>query len=122
MSTSFIEIVEAALPLQVEDVEYQDPSFVLSGQEWSLSLECPWRMRNESGQLWFSWSSTNTSDLVLPLTGRLISSISPNISTGDLACTFSDGTRLEVFADTDLDPWVLRIPNLILVGAASGLR
>jgi hypothetical protein len=26
------------------------------------------------------------------------------------------GIRIEVHADTDLDPWVLRLPGLIIVG------
>jgi hypothetical protein len=47
-----------------------------------------------------------------------ISSDSPDIV--DPVFVFDNDIRLTVRADTDLDPWVLRLPGLIVVGRQAG--
>ena len=39
----------------------------------------------------------------------------------DPAFEISDGFTLEVFSDTDEDPWVMRLPGQTFVGAAPAL-
>lgn len=106
------------LPLRIDQVAYSDPSFILSGDGWSLSLTCPWRVRREGGQLWFSWSSSEMSDLVRELIGMPIDDVQAS-AAGDLVVDLSGGVQLEAFADTDLDPLILRLPTHVFVGSAS---
>ena len=44
MTTRLPVEVADALPLLVENVELFDPVVVMSGEEWSMAIACPWRL------------------------------------------------------------------------------
>lgn len=112
------DALRSARPLRIDEVDYSDPSLTLTGDSWSLNLTCPWRVRRAQN-LWFSWSSENIQDLVWDLVGYEMESVRANTGNGDPIFGLSDDVELDVFADTDLDPWILHLPTRIFVGSAS---
>lgn len=120
MNDLFSDILGQWLPLLVKEIDYSDPSFVLIGDGWSLSLLCPWRVRR-GRDLWFSWSSDNVADLVWELVGLNIENARTD-DRGDPTFELSGNLALDVFPDSDFDPWVMRLPNKTLVGQVSRSR
>jgi hypothetical protein len=111
------EAVEQHGPLLIAEVEYADPVFTLNGDGWGLTLVCPWRLVRGT-DLVLSWSAPEAPDAVWDLIGRRITAVAPR--GRDVAFPLSDGTTLEVFCDTDVDPWVLRLPGATYVGPDAG--
>ena len=103
----------ATLPLRVREVEPTSTSFVLAGADWNLMVMCPIRYRTPDAVL--GWESPELEDRLWDLIGQDLQSIS--MAHGDPVFRFSSGYALEVFADTDRDPWVLHAPGVIVVGA-----
>jgi len=107
------ETVAAAAPLLIDDANFDDPTLLIAGDGWSLSALCPWRIHGSDG-ITLSWSMTDAGQRISQLTGLEI------VSVGRLSldATFhlSDGSFLDLFSDTDTDPFVLKLPNAIFVG------
>ena len=121
MTDEVREAVAGLLPLQLEEVEYNDPMVVLAGSGWSLSVACPWRLMRD-GQLETSYGDDGAAAVVDGLVGKSVVAFGSGDDSsrpGDIRVTLDDGAVLDVFADTDLDPWVLRLPNHTFVGMAS---
>lgn len=115
------EAVASLLPLQLEHVDYNDPMVVLSGPGWSLSIACPWRLMR-ADKLATSYGDEGAAEVVAALAGGevvALESVAADRASGDLRVTLSNAAVIELFADTDLDPWVLRLPDQTLVGTAS---
>ncbi len=115
------EAVSALVPLRVDGVEFNDPVVVLAGPNWSLSIVCPWRLRR-GGALLTSIEDPGAEARLGELVGATITDVVAQTSrgtAGDPVFVFADGARLELFADTDLDPWVMRLPEETFVGSAS---
>lgn len=113
--------VSALLPLRVGELEFNDPVVVLAGSKWSLSIVCPWRL-TRGGALVTSIEDPGAEAHLRELVGASIVEIVAQTGWGtarDPAFVFADGARLELFADTDLDPWVMRLPDKTFVGSAS---
>jgi hypothetical protein len=100
-----------ALPVHVKGVEVQDPVLTLFGEEWSLTIACPWQ--GEVGGRPISWEDADLEDRVWDLVGAELVSVKQEGAAARFG--FSAGTLL-VTPDTDLDPWVLRLPGGLLVG------
>ena len=113
--------VSPLLPLKIDELEFNDPVVVLVGQNWSVSITCPWRLMRE-GILVTSSEDGNAETRLRDLVGTTVVDL---IGQGgfqtshDPVLVFSDAARLEIFADTDLDPWVMRFPGKTFVGSAS---
>ena len=115
------EALSTLLPLRLDEVDYNDPMVVLSGPGWSLSVACPWRLMRE-GQLQTSYGDDGAGVVIDGLVGRVVVEVRAGDrcgSPGDIQVALDDGALLDVFADTDLDPWVLRLPDHTFVGTAS---
>jgi diadenosine tetraphosphatase ApaH/serine/threonine PP2A family protein phosphatase len=113
MTPSISEQVASAAPLEIAEVEFQDPILVLSGEGWALTAMCPWRvLRGHALEL--SWATPDGEDRAWDLIGRRLVAAEPR--GRDAAFTLSDGSVIEVFSDTDTDAWVLRLPGLTFVG------
>ena len=108
-------MAQAALPRTIRGIEFNDPVLSMHGEEWSLALRCPWRIDGPGRS--YTWESETIEDDAWDLIGHsvvAVSSDSPDMV--DPVFVLDGGIRIEVHADTDLDPWVLRLPGLIIVG------
>lgn len=121
MSEELRVAVAALVPLRLDGLEFNDPVVVLVGSNWSLSIVCPWRL-TRGGALVTSIEDPGAEGRLRELVGTTIIDVTSQTSrgtAGDPVFVFADGARLELFADTDLDPWVMRLPNKTFVGSAS---
>jgi hypothetical protein len=115
------EALSALVPLKLEEVEYTDPMVVLSGARWSLSVACPWRLMRDCG-LETSYGDEGAAAALDRLVGASVVALrarDASSSPADIQVEFDDGAVLDVFVDTDVDPWVLRLPDDTFVGSAS---
>lgn len=107
------EAVAAAGPLLITEVEYADPVLTINGEGWGLTVTCPWRLVR-GDDLVLSWSTPDAADTVWDLIGLRL--VGARTRGRDASFDLSDGSALEVFSDTDLDPWVVRLPGATYVG------
>lgn len=107
-----LEEASRQLPLQVREVLPGDLELVVSGSTWSLTILCPMQLRTPSAV--FEWDSQGLADAVWELIGLNLEAI--EAVRGNPLFKFEGGYVIAVRADTDFDPWVLRVPGLILVG------
>ncbi len=112
--------VAASAPLRIEEILYWDPVLTLLGENWSLSLVCPWQLRHGDTVL-TAWDEDDVEDVAWDLIGASIESASyaPSGNPKDPAFQISGGLSLEVEADTDLDPWSMRVPGGIFIGGVT---
>lgn len=104
--------IDAALPVTVADVAYNDPVLTVSGAQWSLSLVCPWS--GSIGSHPVDWEDDEVEDLAWELIGNDLISVTEG-SPGVIDFCFTNAV-LHVRPDTDLDPWVLHLPHFVAVG------
>ena len=100
------------LPRQVRGLEVDDPVLTLYGDDWSLTLMCPWAVDGPAGG--FTWESDAIEDEAWELVGQSLLAVSP--TDVDPVFQMSGGFVLRVSADTDLAPWTLRLPHAVVVG------
>jgi hypothetical protein len=115
VTTEFLAAVRPSLPLRIAEVAYSDPTVSLLGRQWSLTLVCRWRLESPTGP-WFSWDDDHVEDLVWELAGHSITGVERRESSDDPVFLLDGGLRLVVIADTDPDPWILRLADLVIVG------
>jgi hypothetical protein len=117
MNPSLVAELAKVGPLTIAEVEVQDPILVVGGEGWALTAMCPWRvLRGDDLEL--SWSSPEVEDRAWELVGRQI--VSAEVQGRDPVLRLSDGSALQLFSDTDTDPWVLRLPGITFVGPILG--
>lgn len=110
MKRSDDELLQA-LPARVLGVEVQDPVLVLFGDDWSLTVACPWE--GNVGGIGLSWEDRELEDRAWDLVGQDL--VAVRQQAGSVRFEFSAAT-LVATPDTDLDPWVLRLPGGLMVG------
>ena len=82
---------------------------------------CPWEIRGPDGG--FTWESESIEDEVWELVGHSLLSVSAmDVDLVDPVFDLSGGISIRVSADTDLDPWTLRLPHVVLVGRQGAER
>jgi hypothetical protein len=114
--------VSGLLPLRVAELQFNDPVVVLVGPNWSVSIASPWRLMR-GGVIVTSIDDPNAEARLRELIGFAIIDVVAQASartSNDPVFVFADGARLEIQSDTDLDPWVMRLPGTTFVGKASG--
>ncbi len=114
---STYDTVIASLPLTIRAVDVQDPVITLIGDEWSLTLMCPWYL-DASGRS-VSWESDDLECEVWDLIGHEIVRVSSGPDVIDPIFYLSGGIALSVRADSDLDPWTLMLPEIVVTGRRS---
>ena len=112
MTDDVAEAIRTDLPRQVRGLEVNDPVLTLYGDDWSLTLMCPWKVEGPGGG--FGWESESIEDDAWELVGQSLLSVSP--TDVDPVFELSGGFSITVSADTDLDPWTLRLPHVLVVG------
>ena len=108
------DVITAALPLTIRAVELQDPVVVLIGDRWSLTLMCPWYLDTPGRSV--SWESQDLDDEVGDLVGQEIVQVSAGPDVIDPTFHLSGGMTPTVRADSDVDPWTLILPELVVTG------
>lgn len=106
--------IQDALPLRVEGLDVNDPIFNLYGAGWSLAVSCPWRLVSRG--LVLDWHEDRAGLLRLLAGLSIIAVTTKPDPLVDPIFHFSDDAFLALHADTDLDPWVFRVPEAVLVG------
>lgn len=105
-------------PLRIDEVEVQDPVVAFAGPGWSLTLACPWVL-TRNGDRVTSWDA-DFADVVWDLIGQSVTRVTASGGRPhDPAFVLTEGYVLDVEADTDLDPWVLRLRGITYVGSFS---
>lgn len=111
---STYDTIVQALPLTIQGVEVMDPVLTLFGDGWSLTLMCPWTVQGPG--ISSSWESEDLEDEVWDLVGHQITSLTAGPDVIDPTFHLSGEIGLAVQADSDLDPWTLMIPGLVVTG------
>jgi len=123
--------IAGALPVTIDDfgTDYLDLGWInlwgvdSRGVRWSLAVACESRFESPE----FSWESSGDESsraVVASLVGSQLIRVEVGDDLIDPVLYFSGEKKLSVFADTDLDPWVLRLPGLpwVLVGVHNSPR
>lgn len=114
-----IQFLGMWLPLRVDSVAVADPIVTIIGERWSLSLACPWQL--VQGEIVLTaWDRSDVEDAIWDFVGRDVVEVRRAQNFVDPIFRLSGGIDLVVDADTDLDPWVLRVAGRTFVGAAQG--
>lgn len=102
--------IAEALPLLVREVAVTDPVLTLSGDDWSLTVWCPFRVTG----LDFDWESPDLEDRAWDLVGHRVEQLT--VEAGGPVFGLSGGAELVLDEAGDDDPWVLRIPGAVITG------
>lgn len=102
----------------IEDVAYEPAALQLlfRGTGWTLNVSCAWRIR-ASSELTVGWSDTQH-DHLCKLIGMSFVSVKPQSVAFPADPTFelSDGSYLDVFADSSYEAWVFGFADMTYVG------
>lgn len=115
--TDFYEQLAGVVPLQVREVEFDDPLVTIFGADWSLNLSCPWDLVTTQGTV--GWEDPRLEDAVWDLVGLWLRRIGWS-DDGNPIFVFDQDYRVVVHAETDIDPWALRVPDFVFVGSQGG--
>ena len=95
MTPSISEHVARSGPLEITEIEFQDPVMALSGEGWALTAMCPWRvLRGDALEL--SWSTPDAEDRAWDLIGRQV--VAADQHGRDAVLQLSDGSSIELSA------------------------
>jgi hypothetical protein len=106
------------LPVRIERAEIEEPTLLLGGSDWSLSVTCDWRWVKADGSV-VSEGTAERGDLIWDLVGDAIVAAhwsGPEARGSDPKFALKSGGILELFSDAAYDTWVLHTPSLVLVG------
>jgi hypothetical protein len=108
--------ISEALPVGIDEANWSDPVLTLSGRGWSLSTLCPWRVSDRGG-LVVADTSRDAEDLIWELIGKSVLDVSfYGASVVDPVFKLSSREWLELFSNAPSDTWVLRLPEITVVG------
>jgi len=112
--------LNAALPLRISRAAWADDVLSLGGQEWSLAVNCAWRLVGE-GRLLEGWESSSAAEAAEGLVGLDVTGIGPQseVLPADLRLQLSNHVILEMFSGHHLEPWVLSLPGVVVVASPS---
>jgi hypothetical protein len=109
------------LPLRIDGVEYTDPWVSIMGPSWSLGIACPWRLTRE-GLLICGFATPDTGARLRAILDEELTEVEAQgcaAPSSDPAFRITGNFFLEIFSDTDLDPWVMNLPGHTFVGGVS---
>lgn len=122
---TMLEIALSKLPLPITFASIDvDPNLVIAGDDWSASFLCDWLLDGPDTYL----DRYNENDVVTPeneiltsqdvqfLLGHEIIGITATEDMINPTFHLTGGINLIVHAETDIDPWVLSVPGITLVG------
>ncbi|WP_187978210.1 hypothetical protein [Mycetocola sp. JXN-3] len=102
-----------------------DPILVLSGLDWGANFMCPWVLRGP-GILIDSDNRGPEDGESLPITnhdlrvlvGREIVAVTSDPDMIDFVLHLDGELDLAVYTDSDVDPWMIELPEITLTGSA----
>lgn len=108
MMSKILKNISSFLPLSVNTITWDDPTLMLRGSDWNFSTIGSWRIVTSHCVVCGCYDQ-DTSQVLLELQSTKI--ISLEIQSTQLPIdpvfTFSNGSKLEIFSTTYLEPWVL---------------
>jgi hypothetical protein len=113
-----VDRLRARLPWRVRTVEWVDPTLVVAGDDWSMTISCAWRVCTPAGVAYGS-TSEDVEDRVWDLVGAEVVGIEPQgvASYADPRLVLSGGLALELFNEAEPDPYVIRSEDdIVIVG------
>ena len=115
---TFAQHLRPLLPLIVRRAEWQEPSLTLGDDDlWGMAIHAAWRVTEPTGVA-FGSSARDAADKVWDLCGLEVREVLVDRLV-DPSLILSTGWLLDVFSDDWHDPWVIRLPDITLVGDAS---
>jgi hypothetical protein len=109
------------LPAPIDRAVYPTGTLQLSGEGWAVTASCPWRLSRQ-GELIVGWSDDRAADVVGALDERTLQSLALRRGLGgadDPVLILDDGSTLELFADSDDEPWTATVDGQRMVGQGS---
>ena len=103
-----VSTITPLLPVTVEAFNWNDPFMRLSSERWHLVVSCPWELSHGEDVV-LTCDSLNVEEGLAGMVGRRLNAISVASNRIDPVFHFDDSIVLAVAADTDLDPWVMRV-------------
>jgi len=107
------DAVAVSGPLAIREIQYSDPTMTLVGDAWSLSVVCPWHIEDAIGATALDSEAEGVEDAACDLIGVSVLAAEAH-DAGEhpgTALRLSNGHRLIIEPDTDLDPWVMQLPR-----------
>lgn len=117
----FTAALRRVLPLQIDEVQFNDPMLVMIGESWSLALVGAWEWRRD-GNAVTSWGEPDAGDQVWDLCGLAVTDVLFRDATaaGDCAFSLSDGTAINTHSDhSGYETWTLTHNDLDFVLVAT---
>ena len=117
MLEGLAEAIAVSAPLVIREIQYSDPTLTLVGDAWSLSVVCPWHIEDALGATVLDFEAAGVEDAVWDLIGVSVLAAEAH-DAGErpgTALRLSNGHRLIIEPDTDVDPWVMQLPRRVLV-------
>ncbi len=115
MNLYFIDEIERNLPLHIQRASYESDQFNIGDDSWSFNANSAWRIISSQG-LEFGWESDFSNTELNSLIGTSVVKVNP-LGMGNLDPQFilSDGRAIEIFSAQHLEPWVLHLPNQVII-------
>jgi hypothetical protein len=113
-----LDTVRARLPWRVRTAEWVDPTLVVGGDGWSMTISCSWRVCTPTGVAYGS-SSVDAEDRVWDLVGAEVVGIEAQgvVSYADPRLVLRGGLALELFSEAEPDAFVVRSgDDIVIVG------
>lgn len=109
---NFLNFFSKFLPLKIEFVSWNEDNLTISGNDWSFTTNSAWRVSKDNKLLFACWDE-NVINSVKELMDISIINMSwiDDAQAIDPLFSLSDGSRLEIFCTSSLEPWVLRCPD-----------
>ncbi len=102
---------------KVSGAIWSDPSLVLSGDGWRMTVTCSWRVTHDDGVMLVGADDTDAAEKVGTIVGAVLTDVA-EASALDPVLIFEDGRRFEVFSSSAIEPWVVDVTGLPVVVAS----
>ncbi|NJP96652.1 hypothetical protein HCN51_45720 [Nonomuraea sp. FMUSA5-5] len=125
MTATCLERLRDCLPLRIDELSYDEPSLLLGGEGWSLSILSSWRLLDEHGRLMLGGQSKegDVREHLRILADTQVVDVEAQSAflPVDPRLRLSNGFVLEIFSDYPSDTWVWKVRNrhLVYVGPLS---
>ena len=110
--------VGVPVPHRIDRAEIEEPTLLIGGGGWSMSMLCYWRWISSDGQI-VTTESPDAADSVWDLVGEVIENVvwwGASPIGVDLRLLLASGGCLDVLSDAAFDTWIMSLPDITLVG------
>ena len=112
MSFDWVTFINAYCPLEVDWIAWEAPTLIIRGKGWSFTCTSTWRLVDAERMIIGCEDDTSAEMLDFASRSQIIRcEAMTSLVLGDLRIVFENGTALEVFVASAIDPWVFRLPD-----------